>query len=238
MLDFLGIGAQKAGTTWLYRILALHPDVRFPAGKEIHFWDAKRERGIKWYTDLFPDAAPLIQGEITPAYAILKKSQIKEIWETYPNLRLLYIIRNPIERAWSSALMALYRAEMTPSEASDQWFIDHFCSEGSMKRGDYRACLETWLSCYPKYQIGLYLFDQIQSNPKALIKKICTHINVSYKPLLSLESDVLHANVRPIPSQPIEPIRPSLMPELRAIYYPKIKEFSAFTGISLRHWIV
>lgn len=41
MLDFLGIGAQKAGTTWLYEKLRLHPDIAFPAGKEVHFWDQK-----------------------------------------------------------------------------------------------------------------------------------------------------------------------------------------------------
>ena len=49
MVDFLGIGAQKAGTTWIFENLQRHPDVQFPGGKEIHFWDAQRHRGVQWW---------------------------------------------------------------------------------------------------------------------------------------------------------------------------------------------
>ncbi len=58
MIDFLGIGAQKCGTTWLYERLAQHPQVRFPAGKEIHFWDHHLDRGINWWIAQFPEIAP------------------------------------------------------------------------------------------------------------------------------------------------------------------------------------
>src|SRR5262249_41035314 len=42
--DFLGIGAQKAATTWLYENLKRHPEIEFPAGKEVHFWDKREGR--------------------------------------------------------------------------------------------------------------------------------------------------------------------------------------------------
>ena len=120
MLDFLGIGAQKAGTTWLYEQLRLHPDISFPAGKEVHFWDLQYERGIEWYRPLFTHDKCKCLGEITPAYAMLSKVHIEEIRDINPSLKIIYILRNPIHRAWSSALMALKRAEMTIDEASDQ----------------------------------------------------------------------------------------------------------------------
>ena len=72
MIDFLGIGAQKAGTTWIYQHLSRHPQICFPAGKEIHFWDHYRNNGVDWWTSLFADDHPgRKQGEITPAYATL-----------------------------------------------------------------------------------------------------------------------------------------------------------------------
>src|SRR5262245_8764381 len=111
MLRFLGIGAQKAGTTWLHENLRTHPVLSFPHGTEIHFWDAQRDRGIDWYRSLFV-SSDRVEGEITPAYAILPPRQVAEIAATFPDLRLIYILRNPIDRAWSSALMALQRSEM------------------------------------------------------------------------------------------------------------------------------
>lgn len=102
MLNFLGIGAQKCGTTWLFELLSLHPQVRFPAGKEVHFWDGQRERGVDWYEGLFEGQPPSVAvGEITPAYAILAPPIIAEVARAFPALRLIYLIRNPIDRAWS-----------------------------------------------------------------------------------------------------------------------------------------
>ena len=78
MLDFLGIGAQKAGTSWLFRWLGAHPRISFPAGKEVHFWDKKRDRGIDWYRGLFDADDGKLHGEITPAYACLSPESIAE----------------------------------------------------------------------------------------------------------------------------------------------------------------
>src|SRR4029077_18655406 len=132
MIHLLGIGAQKAGTTWIYERMSLHPQIRFPAGKEIHFWDCYRSNGVDWWTGLFAeDDQRRKQGEITPAYSTLDEATIREIATFLPNLRVFYSLRNPIARAWSSALMALERAEMTIDEASHLWFLDHFKSAGA-----------------------------------------------------------------------------------------------------------
>jgi hypothetical protein len=179
MLDFLGIGAQKCGTSWLYEHLRLHPQIRFPGGKEIHYWDQPGDRPLSWYTDLFGQPAGYVrQGEITPAYAILAVETIRRIRELFPEVRLLFLIRNPIERAWSSALMALTRAELSLDEASDQWLIDHFRSRGSLARGDYEQCLRNWLSVFPREQLLLERFEQIWDDPIALLQSCAAHIRV------------------------------------------------------------
>ena len=97
MLKFLGIGAQKAGTTWLYERLRWHPGLAFPAGKEIHFWDQFRHYGLDWYRGRFADPGRS-NGEIMPAYAILAPETIREIHREFPDLWLLHVIRNPIRR--------------------------------------------------------------------------------------------------------------------------------------------
>ena len=160
MIHFLGIGAQKAGTTWIYQHLSEHPDIRFPAGKEIHFWDCCRSNGIEWWMGLFADDDQRRkQGEITPAYATLDEATIREISSLLPDLRVFYSQRNPIARAWSSALMALERAEMKIDEASHQWFLDHFKSAGSRRREDYLSCIKTWQSIIPDEFLTI-MFDE------------------------------------------------------------------------------
>ena len=235
MLDFLGIGAQKCGTTWIFSQLGKHPNIRFPAGKEVHFWDLHRERGTSWWTALFEtEAAGVKQGEITPAYALLEASMIAEIYRLAPQVRLFYSIRNPIARAWSSALMALTRAEMTLDEASDQWFIDHFNSLGSRDRGDYLRCLENWLSVFPADALKLILLDDIVSDPRAVLVALAEHLGIHPDPFLKAE---LHDLATPVFEGTAHDLRPALLDHLRTLYAPSLRRLSDSLGRDLNSWI-
>jgi len=219
MLDFIGIGAQKAGTTWLYENLQKHPGIRFPAGKEIHFWDMHYENGIEWYKSLFAQADTEIKnGEITPAYAIMPKEKIKELHGNFPDVRLIYILRDPIERAWSSALMALVRAEMKIAEASDQWFIDHFNSQGSLQRSDYESCIANWLGFYPKQQLLIMDFGRIKASPLAFLKQCAEHIGVTGSFFDTISEKVVREKIHATAGNLI---RPSLLPVMEKIYGEK-----------------
>ncbi len=136
VVDFLGIGAQKGGTTWLYRQLLRHPQVAFPRGKELHYWNRRRlPLPDEWVQRLQPasrqtaDGRPIRTGEITPAYAILPESRIGAIREVCPEIRLFMSLRNPIERAWSAALMRLARAGRRLEDTGDDWFLEEFRSD-------------------------------------------------------------------------------------------------------------
>lgn len=216
MLDFLGIGAQKSGTSWLYHHLAQHPQIRFPGGKEIHYWDKQYPFGIEQYHSLFtPHTSHVKQGEITPAYAILPEKSVSAIYDYAPDVRIFFITRNPIDRAWSSALMALERAEMTPEEASDQWFIDHFHSQGSRLRGDYHRTLSIWGNIFPKEQFLWLSFEQITSNPSQLLQSLCRHIGVD-EHFFNINPDRINADK--IFANPPYPLRPRLREVLKNIY--------------------
>jgi len=235
MLDFLGIGAQKAGTTWLYEALSLHPEVRFPAGKEVHFWDIERERGSEWYQRLFPALPPGIRcGEITPAYAILPASTVSEVHALNPALRVLYVIRDPLERAWSSALMALARAEMLLDEASDQWFIDHFHSAGSMARGDYETCIRRWRDAFGTRPVLVLRYEMLRDAPIAFLESCCRHIGVDPTFYRRVRPDILDRRVF---AGPEVRIRQSLLPVLREYYRPRIVQLAEYLGEDLSTWL-
>ena len=232
MLDFLGIGAQKAGTTWLFAMLSRHPRVRFPAGKEVHFWDCYLDRGLDWYRALFePPAQPgARQGDITPAYAILERDVIERIASAFPRVRLIYIIRNPVDRAWSSALMALQRAEMSLGEASDQWFCDHFRSRGSLRRGDYETSIRNWVSAYGTEPLLVLRYESIAREPRALLLRVAAHIGVDVAFFSTLPDEELQARVF---SGTGQPLRPSLRPVLEEMYRDKVRSLSDYLGLEL-----
>lgn len=235
MLNFLGIGAQKAGTTWLYEMLKLHADLEFPAGKEIHFWDAHRARGGEWYQLLFAGETPgKKKGEITPAYAMLAPPLIREIRDLNPALRVIYIIRNPLERAWSAALMALERAEMSIEEASDQWFIDHFRSRGSLQRGDYESCLRNWRSVFTPDQILVLRYEMLCHEPLAFLEACCRHIGADPGFYSRAQPGIVAKRVF---AGPDHPIRASLLPVLREIYHPRLRSLEAYLDIDLSRWL-
>jgi hypothetical protein len=76
-LSFLCIGAQKSGTTWLHVMLKKFPMLSLPDQKEVHFWDWNRKKGLRWYSDQFPQKSKhLLCGEITPCYAILDDAEV------------------------------------------------------------------------------------------------------------------------------------------------------------------
>jgi len=116
MPDFLGIGAAKTGTSWLWKNLKRHRDIWTPKSKEIHFFDRRIENRLFplipneleakiRYSSFFLRGKLMgkLTGEVTPAYAILPEEKIKLINSWMPDVKIIFIMRDPVLRAWSQA---------------------------------------------------------------------------------------------------------------------------------------
>jgi len=254
MVDFLGIGVQKGGTTWLFHQLSQHPQIAFPGGKELHFWNhfgaSKGNDANVWVKMLTlqqpstADGRPIRTGEITPAYALLPVETIAALRKHCPDIRLFISLRNPLERAWSAALMGLSRAEMFTHEASDAWFIDHFHSSASRARGDYAACIERWRTVFPADQLLILLDDEIATTPAAVLKRLSVHLGVDAAGFATLPPEDLARVVVPVISgvhpnymaQQRLPLRPSLYEPLLQLYAPQIDRLHTLLGRDLSFW--
>ena len=99
--DFLGVGVQKGGTTTLQKMLEQHPDVFLPAVKEVHYFTFNYIKGKSWYQRQFEQAsANQCCGEITPYY-IFHPQAPERIHALNPQVRLIVLLRDPVERALS-----------------------------------------------------------------------------------------------------------------------------------------
>jgi hypothetical protein len=102
---FVGIGVPRAGTTWLHAMLSGHPDVFMPSvRKEIRFFDLHFDRGVDWYQAFFssPEAAHSYAaiGEISPQYLYCEECPDR-ISQTLPGVKLILMLRHPVDRAYS-----------------------------------------------------------------------------------------------------------------------------------------
>lgn len=102
--DFIIAGAQKSGTTSLYNYLIQHPDVKPSLFKEVHFFDVNYSQGINWYRAFFPECSEespaQITGEASPYY-MFHPLVADRMQEQIPEVKLLFLLRDPIERAYS-----------------------------------------------------------------------------------------------------------------------------------------
>ena len=99
--DFLGIGAQKGGTTYLHGLLKCHPHIFLATPKEQQFFSLHWQRGVAWYSNQF-ELAELHQccGEITPYYLFHPEAP-KRIHALHPTVKLIVLLRDPVERTLS-----------------------------------------------------------------------------------------------------------------------------------------
>ncbi len=99
--DFVIVGAQKGGTTSLFRLLSQHPDIRPAERKELHYFSLFYDRGLDWYRDRFPATEEgEITGEGSPYYLFHPRAP-EMMAETVPQARLIAMLRNPVDRAYS-----------------------------------------------------------------------------------------------------------------------------------------
>jgi len=192
--DFLGIGAQKSGTTWLYKNLRKHPQLYLPETKEIHYFDWYFYKSINWYFKYFKGAKKKqVTGEINPCYSTLSEKKIKLIHKMNPNLKIILLLRNPIDRAWSQAVMNLVKRKKANITIVDlfsiiklatsirkkdfhlinnQEFIAHFNHPRSIERGNYLNIIKKWGKYFPNNQIFIGDYNQLKISPDKLLNEI------------------------------------------------------------------
>jgi hypothetical protein len=113
--DFVGIGGHRCGSTWLWKNLQNHSGIWMPATKELHIFDRRLRSKPPWFSNsplavryyyrrfYFRSAARIgvVRGEITPAYMTFSASQVGFVKQVIPRARVLFMMRDPVERGWS-----------------------------------------------------------------------------------------------------------------------------------------
>jgi hypothetical protein len=185
-IDFIGIGAERAGTTWIAENLNKHPQICLSEPKEIYYFNKKNfyassrtfnknyNKKIEWYKQHFVHCSKnSIKGEFCVAYLYDKHSSQK-IKETFPNIKLIVSLRNPIERAYSQYLFYKYM-----SKREQRPFNEVIRKEKEyIEKGLYCKQLKKYMDFFQKEQLLIVTLDDLKDQPLQTIKKIYQFLKV------------------------------------------------------------
>jgi hypothetical protein len=189
--DFLIIAPPKTGTTWIAANLRCHPGIFMPEKKELKYFSMyHRWLDLGWYAGHFREAGNRLKGEASPSYALLPCGMIRWIHALMPQLKLVFLMRDPVDRAWSHARhnfryreagFATYQGEF--ESVPHRAWRKSFCHPWLLASSDYLGQLQRWLSVFPKEQIYIDLYERLASEPEALLKRIIKFLRVDTEPI-------------------------------------------------------
>ena len=182
--NFLLIGAEKSGTTWLYDRLRRHPDVFMPEVKEIHYFNRLnsnlnprgnyKKHDITWYRDHFRRKGnERAVGEATPMY-LCDEAAPERIRRHLPDVKLIASLRYPTERAYSHYWMARGK-EHTDLEFAD---VVSRRDDRFIRRGQYGRQLDRYLSLFGEDQLFVLIHEELFSKPSECLNAVCSFLEV------------------------------------------------------------
>ena len=188
-INFLFIGPDKTGSTWLYSLLSRHPDVYVPTAKDLYYFDRYYHKGDEWYLSFFPkyEGQYVAIGELSHDY-IFSQQAAKRIFSFNPNMKLLCTLRDPIDRTFSHYLNLKRNGHTKkPLRAAVLEYpelIDHSL---------YANHLSTYLELFGSQQLELLKFSNLLSSPKAFAQDV-------YRFLSLIDQEVLDLDIKRMPA--------------------------------------
>ena len=217
--DFICIGAQKAGTTWLQANLQQHSGFWLPPLKELSYFNiprmnpvrsltaryhpfrlarkqlatavAKKLHGAKdtnlawfarfiflprsddWYLSLFRDGTNRISGEITPQYAPMNEAEVSHACRLCPDAQIIYILRDPIARSWSSAMHFITNdLGKTADDLGPRELHRIVSYPGIVGHSSYVENLARWKRKFPERHLLVTFFDDLVADPAGFLARI------------------------------------------------------------------
>jgi hypothetical protein len=184
--DFFIGGVPKAGTTALWQYLGEHPEIYMGVEKEPFFFTNRWDRGFEWYESLYPspgDAKLIGDGSINLIYSTKAPARLVE---HTPRAKIIFLLRNPIERAFSDYWFAISKGEEPYTRfgfselirAKDEPFHKVF-----MGFGHYASGLERYAETLSPEQVKVVIYDDFQARTEAVVLELFEYLEVPAAPV-------------------------------------------------------
>jgi len=174
--DFIYVGAPRAGSTWLFTILAVHPHVFVPRIKAIEYFSHYYGKGWGWYERFFaPALSDQVTGELSTGY-LSHPEALSRIATDLPRVKILVTVRNPIERDYSAYIYGKKVGHLKTS--LQQALVSRDGPSWVTGAGLYANLLSPLYTLFPAESIHLSLFDTLRAQPEVFAKELFTFLGI------------------------------------------------------------
>jgi len=203
--DFLVIGAKRCGTTSLYQHLPEHPCISKSPYDNMGFFNDNFHLGVNWYKSFFPTTftrkkikskfGNFLAFDVTTKY-MEEESTANNVYQTKPNMKIIIILRNPVDRAYSQYHLSVRQTAERRSfedvveenmnrlnkESHERYEIKPRFSaneDNYLKKSLYALQLRYWLKIFPKENILIVPTEDFENNQQIIYNKIFEFLNIS-----------------------------------------------------------
>ena len=173
---FIGLGAQRSGTSWIYACIYEHPQLHMPI-KEINFFGRqwRYDKGFDWYEDHFKDCPTnKLPGEFSTTYLDSEEAP-RRIHEYHPDVKLVVSLRNPVERAMSNYRNDIMGGVVSADTPFEQALEKH---PEYVTQGMYHEQLQRYLEWFPREQLLVLIYDDALTGPGQFIRQLLDFLGV------------------------------------------------------------
>ncbi len=176
--NFIGIGVQKAASTWIYRVLEDHPEVVVSQPKELDFFSYNYEKGVEWYESFFKKTTEntLKLGEISPSYFNDVNAVIRAK-EYNPDFKIVVILRDPVERAYSNHLHLIRIGQYKGKDNTFETGLN--AHPEYLEQSRYYQHLSCWFEHFPPKNILVLIQEDISNNPKKIAERLYQFLDIN-----------------------------------------------------------
>ena len=247
--DFLIIGAAKSATTTLYAYLEQSPHVAWSLRKEAFFFNQTFHWGLNWYRAFFPlkstiarqaveTGGNILTGEGSPDY-LFHPHAARRVHETLPDIKLVVILRNPVDRAFSFYKHQIMRTneplsfeeavdaeegrlqgELERMERDERYASFNRQHYSYKARGCYMDQLDRWLEHFPREQLLVQITDDLHRDPQRAVSELTEFLNLP--PIEVQVPKRTHAGVK------LDPMEPEVRASLVRHFKPHNERLEAF----------
>ena len=186
--NFLFIGPDKSGSTWIYHALRAHSEVYLSPVKGLFFFDRFFDRGMDWYQRYFSGACAshLVIGEISHDY-LFSRQACSRILSSLPHVKLMVCLREPVDRAFSAYLYMLKQGRLncdfeTALDTTEE-LVDH---------GLYAKYLKPYMDAFGRNYIQTAVFDDLVADPQRFYDDLCRFLGLQQ---MELSEEAKHASL-------------------------------------------
>ncbi len=183
---FIIAGAMRCGTTSLNGYLREHPNIAVSQPKEVHFFDLNYDKGLDWYREHFPASEEATAvGEATPDY-LYHPEAVARIAASLPDVKVIVLLRNPIDRAyshyWHNRSRGRETLEFEAALSAEPARLVHDAESRRIfsyaDKGRYVGQMERLYTSIPRERVLVRTFEELEKSPETVFTDACRFLDI------------------------------------------------------------